>query len=73
MAKGNGLRYNLTIISRRRRLIDPDNLCVKYAIDALKGIIIEDDDAQHINQFTVRQEKVGKNEKPETVIEIEIL
>lgn len=70
MAKGSIIRRRVTVISRRRRLLDKDNLHVKGAVDALKGIFIEDDSPAHI-ELHVRQEKVGSVSQEATIIEIE--
>lgn len=63
-------RVLIRFTSRRRRLIDPDNLCVKATLDCLRySGILADDTSEHISLET-RQEKVGKGEQEETVIEI---
>jgi len=63
-------RFKVSIISYRKRLIDPDNLCPKYFIDALRYEgIITDDTAKHI-VLEVRQEKTSSKYGEKTVIEI---
>ncbi len=63
-------RVLIRITSRRRRLIDPDNLSPKAYIDCLRYAgILADDTAEQVSLET-RQEKVGKDEIEETVIEI---
>lgn len=58
------------IISRRRRLADPDGLCEKYFLDCCRYAgLIAGDTARDISLET-RQEKVGSKEPEETVIEI---
>src|SRR5262245_39003348 len=53
----NPTRRRIRIVSYRKRLIDPDNLCPKYFIDALRYEgIIDDDSAKHII-LEVTQEK----------------
>ena len=59
--------YAVTITCYRRRLIDPDNLCVKFAIDAIKGYAIPDDSPRFIKSLNIRQEKA---KEPRTVIEV---
>ena len=63
-------RVLIRITSRRRRLIDPDNLSPKAYIDCLRYAgILADDTAEQVSLET-RQEKVGKDEIEETLIEI---
>ncbi len=65
-------RVHVRVISRRKRLIDPDNLCAKYFIDCLRyAQIIQDDSADKIT-LEVSQEKVTSGNE-ETVIEISTL
>ena len=64
-------RCRVSITSHRRTLLDPDNLCVKWFIDALRySGIIGDDRAQDI-ELSVRQEKVftPADERTEILIE----
>lgn len=66
--KENPTRCRVSIVSYRRRLIDPDNLIPKYFIDSLRYLkVIEDDSAKHI-VLEVRQEK-SKMEYTEILIE----
>jgi hypothetical protein len=61
------------IISFRRRLIDPDNLCPKWFIDCLRYWgYIQDDRPQDI-VLEVSQEKVQTKADEHTRIEIEPL
>jgi hypothetical protein len=73
MAQYSGPRYRITIIARRKRLLDQSNLCVKFAEDALKGRIIPDDSPKYIEELIVRQELVSKGGLPETIIEVEVI
>ena len=60
-------RCRISIVSYRKRLIDPDNLIPKYFIDSLRYLkVIEDDSAKHI-VLEVRQEK-SKTPRTEIVI-----
>lgn len=61
----------LTIVSRRVRLLDPDNPCPKFLIDALRyeGLIPNDTSADII--LEVRQEQVGCEAEEETIVTIE--
>lgn len=63
-------RCKITVTAGRKRLLDPDNVCVKQALDAIKGQggFIEDDSAENIESLVVRQEKT---KQPYTKIEIE--
>lgn len=63
-------RFKVSIVSYRKRLIDPDNLCPKYFIDALRYEgLIPDDTAREI-VLEVRQEKAVTKCFERTVIEI---
>lgn len=63
-------RVLVRFTSRRRRLIDPDNISVKASLDCLRRAgILANDTAEHVSLET-RQEKVGKGEREETVVEI---
>lgn len=67
--KSDSGRVHVRVISRRVRLIDPDNLCPKYFIDCLRyAKIIQDDTADKIT-LEVSQEKVSDGEQ-ETIIEV---
>jgi len=65
-----GPRFCVTITSYRCRLLDADNLCPKFLIDALryKGLI-PDDSPDHII-LEVRQQKVDSKAKEGTLVEI---
>ena len=67
----NFRRSRIRITSRRVRLLDPDNLCVKYIIDALRHTkVIQDDTTAHIEVY-IKQEKVKKRKEEKTIIEVE--
>lgn len=71
--KENPIRCKVSVVSFRRRLLDPDNLCPKYHIDALRYAgVIADDTAKHL-VFEVRQEKVNEKRSERTEITIERL
>jgi hypothetical protein len=62
----------LKITSYRRRLLDTDNLCPKYFIDALRYAgVIDDDTPKHLALQT-QQEKVTHRCEEKTLIELEI-
>jgi hypothetical protein len=67
------VRCKVVIVSFRKRLIDPDNLCPKYFIDALRYCgIIKDDTAKHV-VIEVTQVKVKDDPRTEiTVIPLEV-
>ncbi len=71
--EGEGFSANriaIRFISRRTRLLDPDNLTPKYLLDGLRYAgLIYDDRAQDITVQT-EQEKVKFKAEEETVIEI---
>ena len=61
---------SICITSYRRRLLDPDNLCGKYFLDATRySCLIPDDTAKAIS-YTIKQVKVRKKEEERTEIEI---
>jgi hypothetical protein len=67
----NHPRYDLRIHQKRRRLTDTDAVAYKSAIDGLvKGEILRDDSASVIRTISFTQEKCGRCEDEETVIEI---
>ena len=62
----------LRITSFRTRLLDTDNLCVKWFIDAIKLVgLIEDDTPKHI-ELQTRQQKVKHRAEEKTLIELEL-
>ena len=63
-------RIRVRITSRRNRLLDPDNLCPKYFIDALRYCGALPDDKEADIDLSCRQEKVPRKEE-ETLIEVE--
>jgi hypothetical protein len=68
--KGYALRSTIRIISYRRRLLDPDNLCPKAFIDSIRRAgLVADDNPQAI-VLQVEQRKVKSKADERTVIEI---
>ena len=68
---GNFRRRRIRITSKRCRLLDPDNLCVKYIVDALRYCkVIKDDTTKEIEVF-IKQEKVKTRKEEKTIIEVE--
>ena len=66
--EGDIRRCRVSIVSFRRRGVDPDNLCCKWVVDALRySGIIQDDTAKHI-ELQVRQEK-SETEYTEVTVE----
>lgn len=63
-------RIAVRFISRRVRLLDPDNLTPKYVLDGLRySGLIYDDRATDIT-FSCEQEKVAHRAEEETIISI---
>jgi Holliday junction resolvase RusA-like endonuclease len=63
-------RISVIITSNRKRLLDQDNLCVKYFLDCLRYAgVIPDDNPQAID-LQIRQIKVSKGQKEFTRIEV---
>jgi hypothetical protein len=61
-------KFHINVHSKRRRLIDPDGLYAKAAIDGLtEGGILVDDSAMVVAAVTYSQEK---SKVEETIIEI---
>lgn len=70
VGKANPSRRVVCIASRRLRLLDTDNLCVKFHLDALRYLrVIENDSPDHVI-LEVRQEKVKNKAEECTLIEI---
>ena len=68
--EGQHTRRSVTVTSYRVRLLDPDNLCIKYHIDGLRYAgIIRDDTANDIELF-VKQHKVATRKEERTEIEV---
>lgn len=65
----NPASIHVSVVSFRKRLLDPDNLCPKYFIDCLRyAEIIKNDTAKDI-ALTVSQVK-SDNERTEITIDI---
>lgn len=63
-------RVSVCITSYRRRLLDPDNLCAKWFLDACRySQLIRDDRPEDIT-YTVTQTKVASTEEERTEIVI---
>lgn len=61
---------SVTVSSYRARLCDPDNLCVKPFIDALRYCgVISDDTSMHV-AITIKQYKVKTRKEERTEIEV---
>lgn len=65
-------RCRVRVLCKRHRLADPDGISVKAVLDGLvlAGILGGDSAKEIIESPVVRQERVGKGEREETVIEI---
>ena len=61
-------RCKISVVSYRKKLLDPDNLCPKFFIDSLRYEgLIADDTAAHV-VIEVRQEKVKDDPRTEITI-----
>jgi hypothetical protein len=72
--KGKGSdagRYAVSFVSRRRRLLDPDNICPKYFLDSLRYSGLLPDDRPEVIELAVSQEKAATKEEEGTFITIE--
>ncbi len=66
--KENSGRCKISIVSYRKRLLDPDNCCPKYFIDEMRycGVIHNDSPADIVLEY--RQERVKDNPRTEITI-----
>lgn len=67
---GDSSRVLVRVTSIRRRLIDEDNLCEKYAVDCCRYAGLLHGDGPGQTKIEVRQRKAGKGEEEATLIEI---
>lgn len=75
-AKGkteNPTRYAVRVVSLRKRLIDPDNLCPKYFIDALRYAGAIPDDSAKFIEIQTTQRKVNASDEERTEITVDSL
>ena len=63
-------KYLVCFESRRRRLTDEDNLCVKYHLDALRYAGAIPDDTPDSVKLSITQTKVASAEEEITIIDI---
>lgn len=63
-------RLHIRFVSRRKRLCDPDNCSVKWQLDCLRYCGALSGDEPDKITLEVSQQKVGKGEREETIIEI---
>lgn len=66
-------RVVLRVVSFRRRLLDPDNLCPKYFVDCVRYSGLIADDREQDIRLEVSQQKVSRKEDERTEITIEPL
>jgi len=68
--EGDSAKFSVIVTSYRRRLLDEDNLCEKYHVDALRyaGILPSDDPAT--THITVKQVKVATKAQERTEISV---
>lgn len=63
-------KFLVRVTSRRRRLLDEDNLAEKFHVDCCRYAGLIPSDAPECARIEVRQEKVGKTEREETRVEV---
>lgn len=69
--EGTAKPVHIRFTSVRKRLCDPDNLCVKWLLDCLRYCgAIEGDEPEKIS-LEVKQKKVYPGEPEHTLIEVE--
>lgn len=66
----NSGKFLVRVTSRRKRLIDEDNLAEKFHVDCCRYAGWLPSDAPECASIEVRQEKVGKGEAEETLVDI---
>ena len=76
MAKDTGekmdKRVRIHFHSKRKRLIDPDGLYAKAALDGIvESGLLSDDSAECVKEIIYTQEKIQNWEKEETIIRLE--
>lgn len=68
--RGDSTRFLVRVTAVRKRLIDEDNLCEKYHVDALRYCGILPSDAPDRTHIETSQRKTEKKEAPYTLIEV---
>ena len=63
-------RVLVRVTSRRKRLLDEDNLCEKYHVDLCRYAGVLSDDAPERTKIEVGQTKCRKGEQEEITIEV---
>lgn len=65
-----GRGFLVRVTSRRKRLIDQDNLCEKYHVDLCRYAGVIPDDAPGETQIEVSQTKCREGEAEEVTVEV---
>lgn len=68
--KRGARRFLVSVVSKRVRLVDPDNLCPKYIIDCLRYAGVLPDDSPEFVTTSFSQIKVARFDQEETLIEV---
>ena len=68
--RSTSTRFRVCVRTRRKRLLDEDNICEKFAIDALRYCGAIPDDNPERTRIEVTQTKCGKGESEEILIEV---
>ena len=63
-------RVLVRVTTRRKRLLDEDNLCEKYHVDLCRYAGVVSDDAPERTKIEVHQTKCRKGEQEEITIEV---
>lgn len=64
------VHVSITNVYPTKRMIDADNVCAKLAIDAIKGVLIKDDDPRYVASVTTRCEYLPNCGDRRCVIEL---
>lgn len=68
--EGHPTRHAVSVTSYRVRSVDPDNLCSKYFIDALRYAGTLHDDRPEDIDYSINQKKVAKKAQEKTLITV---
>src|SRR5687768_13426165 len=71
--EANTQRIVVRVHSVRKRLLDEDNLCEKFLVDALRYCGFISDDAAKLVKIEVSQEKCGQREEEHVILSVESL
>lgn len=68
--KGNRQRFLIRVTSIKRRLLDEDNMCEKFAVDCCRYAGLLNQDSPGTTKIEVAQRKAEKGEEEHTIVQI---